>query len=414
MPVIVDEHTQYMDIGGKPLLAGKVFIGVVNQDPVLNPEPIFSDPALSIALTNPQPLNSRGQTVSKIYVAGRYSFKLEDFSGSQIEQDLDRGSVPAIGITALTNIQGTDDITASANNTIAAYVDKAQFSLTIINSPTGATTLNIDGLGAITIKNKGVDILPGQLLANGIIVVAFNIIGPVFELVSGANLSVPPPIGDITPNNIEGTTIDATISFKAASGTAINEFSTDGTLAGDSNDAVPTEQAVKTAISLSLATANLGKILQVNVILSSEKIQSTTAIPVDDTIPQISEGTAAMELAITPILATSTILVIANCGVACQVAGALTVSLFQDAIVDALAAEFWQFVISGGTPVSYGSPVTLVFSHSAVSTTARTYKIRFGPSGTGGGGNSTFNGISNARLYSTIPKSSLLVLEVGV
>jgi len=244
MPVIVDEHTQYMDIGGKPLVDGKVFIGVVNQDPTV-PQDIFSDPALTVPLANPQPLNGRGQTVSKIYVAGRYSFKLEDFSGSQIEQDLDRGSVPAIGITVLTNIQGTDDITASANNTIAAYVDKAQFSLTIINSPTGATTLNIDGLGAIAIKNKDVDILPSQLLANGIIVVAFNIIGPVFELVSGANLSVPPPIGDTTPNTVKATTFEG----DASGGTTINKFSIDGNLSGNSDDAVPTEQAVKTFIN---------------------------------------------------------------------------------------------------------------------------------------------------------------------
>jgi len=187
MPVIIDEHTQYTDIGGKPFVGGKVFIGKVNEDPAVAQD-IFSDPALTVPLDNPQVLNARGQTVNKIYVAGRYSFKLVDFSGSQIEQDLDRGSVPAIGITALTNIQGTNTITASANNTIAAYIDKAQFSLTIINSPTGATTLNIDGLGAIAIKNKDVDILPSQLPDNGIIVVASNGIsalnGPSFAEVS--------------------------------------------------------------------------------------------------------------------------------------------------------------------------------------------------------------------------------------
>lgn len=184
MPVIVDEHTQYTNVGGKPLVNGKVFIGVVNQDPVLNPEPIFADPPLTIPLANPQALNSRGQTVNKMYVAGRYSFKLEDSNGGQIDQDLDRGTAPAIGITALTFVQGTNAITAQANPTISFYTDKAQFSLTIINSPTGATTLNIDGLGAVPIKNNGIDIQPEQIAANSIVVVAFNAIGPVFELIS--------------------------------------------------------------------------------------------------------------------------------------------------------------------------------------------------------------------------------------
>lgn len=42
-------------------------------------------------------------------------------------------------------------------------------------------------------------------------------------------------------------------------GTSINEFSTDGTMAGDSNDAVPTEQAVKEYTNDSLAAASVKK-----------------------------------------------------------------------------------------------------------------------------------------------------------
>jgi hypothetical protein len=38
-----------------------------------------------------------------------------------------------------------------------------------------------------------------------------------------------------------------------ASGTSINEFSTDGTLAGNSDDAVPTEKAVKLTLTVLVA-----------------------------------------------------------------------------------------------------------------------------------------------------------------
>ena len=54
------------------------------------------------------------------------------------------------------------------------------------------------------------------------------------------DLSSPTPIGNVTPNTIKATTFEGD-----AGGTTINEFSTDGTLAGDSDDAVPTEKAVK-------------------------------------------------------------------------------------------------------------------------------------------------------------------------
>ncbi|MDD4919072.1 MAG: hypothetical protein PHE72_14850, partial [candidate division Zixibacteria bacterium] len=44
------------------------------------------------------------------------------------------------------------------------------------------------------------------------------------------------------------TRLTATTSIAAASGAAVDEFSTDGTLAGDSDTALPTEQAVKTYV----------------------------------------------------------------------------------------------------------------------------------------------------------------------
>jgi len=50
-------------------------------------------------------------------------------------------------------------------------------------------------------------------------------------------------------------TVSGTLGL--ASGTTINEFSTDGTLAGDSDDAVPTEQAVKTYVDTQITAQDL-------------------------------------------------------------------------------------------------------------------------------------------------------------
>jgi hypothetical protein len=225
MPVIVNERTQYVDEGGKPLVNGKVFIGVVTQDPVINPEPIFADRALTIPLPNPQLLNSRGQSVNKIYVTGRYSFKLENSSGSQIEQDLDRGEIVGAGgiITVLSSIAGINDLTANSNPPIVSYIDKAQFSLTLVQTPTGAMTLNIEGLGAVSIKNAGTEIQPGQLRANEVITLAFNSIGPVFELTSGVALG---PLAQIL--NTNGFSINESQGLPVASSAQPNIWAQDG------------------------------------------------------------------------------------------------------------------------------------------------------------------------------------------
>jgi hypothetical protein len=49
-------------------------------------------------------------------------------------------------------------------------------------------------------------------------------------------------------DNDYGLWVDNDLLVYLANGTGINEFSTDGTLAGDSDDAVPTEKAVKTYV----------------------------------------------------------------------------------------------------------------------------------------------------------------------
>lgn len=190
MPVIVDEHPQYVNEAGKPLVNGKIFIGVVNQDPKLNLAPIFSDRELTIPIPNPQTLDSFGRTVNKMYVDGRYSFKLEDSNGGQIEQDFDRGEIVTATIISLSNVQGINDITANATPTITAYRDKQQYTLTAVNENTGAVTLSIDGLLATPIKNQGADIAAGEFPAGEIIIVAYNSLSNVFELVGGGGLSL--------------------------------------------------------------------------------------------------------------------------------------------------------------------------------------------------------------------------------
>jgi len=130
----------------------------------------------------------------------------------------------------------------------------------------------------------------------------------------------------------------------------------------------------------------------------------TTALPHDDTIPQITEGTEWMTLAITPTSATNYLRIDVVCVMACAGADFVTAALFKDATASALAAN----TIS----ISANNPATLIFSHymAAGTTSSITFRVR--------GGNHdattcTLNGVGGARLYGGVLASSITITEIA-
>ena len=91
MPSILDEHQPFIGLDGKPLVNGRIFIGLQNQDPEANPQTIYSDRALTVSIDNPQTLDAYGRSTNKIHVAGEYSIRVDDSAGTQIYQELDAG-----------------------------------------------------------------------------------------------------------------------------------------------------------------------------------------------------------------------------------------------------------------------------------------------------------------------------------
>ena len=182
MAALINEHTQYVDSAGKPLVNGKLYVGTQGADPVLNPITIYSDRALTSALANPQTLDANGRTTNKIWVPAAYSVQVNDSLGVQKFQDLDAGEPSGINVTGLINELGTNTYTAGGSPTITAYADQAIFSLTVPNTNTGDVTLNIDGLGAKAVyRNIDQQINPGQWVQNQIVMVQYNSTTGVFN-----------------------------------------------------------------------------------------------------------------------------------------------------------------------------------------------------------------------------------------
>lgn len=154
------------------------------------------------------------------------------------------------------------------------------------------------------------------------------------------------------------------------------------------------------------STSAGGSIYQVVQTTSSVASTGTTALPIDNTIPQNTEGDQFLSVSITPISATSKLIIDVSVQ-ACQSGGSLGIALFKDAAADAIAASLYF-------SISTTSPSNFRLSHEMTSggTSAITFNVRMGSSGPSttyfnrsDGGGQFFGGamVSYIRVYEVRP-----------
>jgi hypothetical protein len=150
-----------------------------------------------------------------------------------------------------------------------------------------------------------------------------------------------------------------------------------------------------------------GKIVQVVNVQTGALATGTTGIPLDDSIPENTEGDEYMTLAITPTDAASKLRidVVGFWSVNANVW--LIAALFQDSTVAALAA-FMDLIDTTGD----GAP--MAFSHfmTAGTTSPTTFKVRAGRA-TYAGTVTTFNGSGSARYLGGAMASSITITEIA-
>lgn len=130
---------------------------------------------------------------------------------------------------------------------------------------------------------------------------------------------------------------------------------------------------------------------------------TTSLIPEDDTVPQITEGTEFMTQAITPKSATNRLFIRARAHVSPSNINDTIGALFQDANANALAGNIRS---SSGASAMPG----LDIEHDMVAgtTSATTFRVRLGLALAG---TLTFNGFGGARKLGGISLSSISILE---
>jgi len=149
-----------------------------------------------------------------------------------------------------------------------------------------------------------------------------------------------------------------------------------------------------------------GNVLQVVNFQTGAAATGTTLTPLDDTIPQITEGNQYMTLAITPTNANNILLIEVNGKFDSDTADRwLTLALHVGTTADALAATNGKIVNA-----SNGHVISLAHRLVAGVTTELTFRIRVGANVAS---TLTFNGISGTgRLYGGISNSSFTITEM--
>lgn len=151
--------------------------------------------------------------------------------------------------------------------------------------------------------------------------------------------------------------------------------------------------------------AGVGKVVQVVNTQTGAVATGTTIIPLDDTIPQNTEGDQYMTLSITPKNAANTLLIQVVAFVTSSGANWVTLALFKDSDANALAAfPNYQNIGTGANASQFNHYMT------AGTTSPITFKLRAGRDASAGG-TVTFNGASSTRFFGGVLASGITITE---
>jgi hypothetical protein len=164
--------------------------------------------------------------------------------------------------------------------------------------------------------------------------------------------------------------------------------------------------ALTSKVQVSATTPKVGAIIQLLRSVDGEVATGPTTIPVDDTIPQSSEGDQYMSQTVTP-QAAANLLIVSHFGTYghSSTSSSLQAAIFQDAAANALA------VTANGRDNTANIFGSVAIDHLMVANTlsATTFKVRVGSAGAG---TTTFNGASSSRRFGGVMASYLEIKEI--
>ncbi len=156
---------------------------------------------------------------------------------------------------------------------------------------------------------------------------------------------------------------------------------------------------------VALSTSTSGIVAQRVTTRTTSVLTGTTTVPLDDTIPQNSEGDEYVTRAITPTNASSTLRIDVELNAANSAgAGHIIAALFQDSTANALEARAHHVSNSGVI-----AQINFTYWMTAGTTSATTFKLRAGFSSAA---TLTVNGAGGVRQFGGVLGSGITITEI--
>ncbi len=265
-------------------------------------------------------------------------------------------------------------------------------------------TLIDDDLSQITKANKGLynpnftyntSAIPEQTVSD----VARGSDGKYYEAQSDG-FSGDDPVGSVSGNWME-------VSFDNGPSLDINSLPNKPTPIDTDNLVLQEAGGDLKKLSWTNLKANIvtGKLLQEVFFTTGTFATSSASIPLDNTIPQITEGTEFMQVSITPKSATSKLKITASVNIHSTSSVFVILALFRDVDVDSVSSTIAMIPnANNGVTATYTSVV------DSSSTSPTTFKLRMGNDVVS---TLNFNGTGSPNLGGSL-SSSLIVEEIEV
>ena len=197
------------------------------------------------------------------------NFKITGLGAATAAADAVRFSQLQGSADKLLTVTGTDTYVATASPALTAYAAGNLFSLVVPNTNTGASTINIDGLGAKAITRTGsTALVAGDMIATEVVIVVYD--GTRFQLINAnsfTNLLVSGTLtyGGVTLTNaVTGTgkmmlDTNPTVTNYVESVVAIGTVTSSSTLSLTNGTVQTATLTASTACTFTMPTATAGK-----------------------------------------------------------------------------------------------------------------------------------------------------------
>lgn len=165
-----------------------------------------------------------------------------------------------------------------------------------------------------------------------------------------------------------------------------------------------TVSGVASGAAAAAAAKLSGDVVQIVHYQTGAAASGATAIPQDNTIPQITEGFQFLSQAFTPVSAANTLLIEVCITLTANAANTACIALFQNGVSNALAC-----VAQGIASTNALNPVMFRHKMTAGTTSAITFSVR---AGTSDGVTLYLNGLVAGQLYGGVFASSMTITEI--